>query len=79
MFPSQLRLPGVHTQLAHRFVPGLQVLIDGHAVAAAYPRPSSLQRRTAVPPAQLDAPGVQVCITQRPARQLSPAAQAVPV
>lgn len=79
LLPSQVRVPGVHTQLEHMFVLGSQVLIEGQAVVAPWCSPSSSQRRIALPPTQLIAPGLQTRSTQSPALQLCPSAHAIEV
>ncbi len=70
VLPSQLRVPGMQTQLEHMPVAESQPVIAGQAIGAAYPRPSSLHRRTEVPVAHDAAAGVHTCGTQRPSRQL---------
>ncbi len=72
--PSQVRAPGAQAHPAHIPVRASQLFIEGQAIGAAYPRPSSLQRREALAPAQLTEPGAQSCSTHSPARQLWPAA-----
>ena len=70
MLPSQLRVPGMQTQLEHMPVAESQPVIAGQAIGAAFPRPSSLHRRTDLPVAHDAAARVHTSRTQTPSRQL---------